>query len=111
MFEGSKEEGTEVYKTHSFYIPARMLIALRNYVEKGYPVGHFLTAVLTNDLAEACARGDDENLRNLPAYATYLFNEVPSTCHGSKEKVKAHLEFFDTLKTTLINTTTPINDV
>ena len=96
MFEGSKEEGTEVYKTPSFYIPARMLTALRNYVEKGYPVGHFLYAILTNDFSEACARGDDENLRNLPAYATYLYNEVPSTCYGSKEKVKAHLESFET---------------
>jgi hypothetical protein len=77
------------YRYREFTIPAHMLTPLLSYIERGAPVGHFLTAVLENDLQEACARGDSENLRNLPAYAAYLYNEAPSQCHGSREHVRA----------------------
>lgn len=77
-----------------------MLIPLREYINNGQPVGDFLAAVLCNDLAEACGRADEENLRNLPAYTGFLYNEAPSTCHGSIEKMKAHLESFKVPPTT-----------
>lgn len=80
-----------VYHFREFAIPDRMMQSLHDYCAFGHPVGHFLTAVLSNDLAEACARADEDNLRNLPAYVHYLYNEAPSTCWGSPEKVKAWL--------------------
>lgn len=79
------------YQFRQFYIPERMMGALERYIENRMPPGDFLMAVLCNDLSEACGRADDENIANLPAYAAFLYNEVPSACHGSPEKVMAWL--------------------
>lgn len=70
-----------------FHIRQDMLDALRRYVEDGTPPGGFLRAILANDLMGACAYADDDNMRNLPAYAAYVYNELPSGCHGSHEIV------------------------
>ena len=75
-----------------FYIPDRMMGGLRRYIEKRIKPGNFLTAVLQNDLREACGRADKENIRNLPAYVAYLYNEAPSTCWGSPERVTDWLQ-------------------
>lgn len=75
----------------SALIPAYMLESLRLYVTDGIQPGHFLTAVLSNNLIEACKRADSTNLTLLPAYASYLYNDVPSSCWGSPEKVAAWL--------------------
>ncbi len=83
-----------IYTYREFYIPDRMMCALLNYINHGHPIGDFLNAVLCNDLSEACGRADAENPRNLPAYTVFLYNEAPSTCYGSKEKVAAWLERF-----------------
>lgn len=82
------------YRFRNFAIPAHMLESLTRYIRHGLPVGDFLTAVLSNDLSEACGRADDNNLANLPAYAAYLYNEAPSPCHGSRAKVDAWLAKF-----------------
>lgn len=76
------------YQFRGFYIPERMMDGIARYIEHGIPPGDFLTAVVSNDLMEACGRADDENIANLPAYAAYFYNEAPSACHGSPEKVK-----------------------
>lgn len=77
------------YKFRQFEIPDRMMPALEGWTLRGEPVGDFLHAVLTNNLRGACERADDENIVNLPAYIAYLYNEAPSPCWGSPEKVKA----------------------
>lgn len=82
------------FRFRHFYIPDRMAEGLKAYIEIGRPTGGFLRAVLTNDLAEACVRADDENLANIPAYIAYLWNEAPAVCWGSKEKVDAWLKKF-----------------
>jgi hypothetical protein len=51
--------------------------------------GDFLRAVLSNDLMGAVGRADDDNLRALPAIASYIYNELPGNCHGSREIVSA----------------------
>lgn len=81
-----------MYKFQEFYIPDRMMPSLRRYIEEKIQPGDFLTAVIQNDLSEACSRADDENMRNLPAYAAYLYNEAPAVCHGSKKIMKEWLE-------------------
>ena len=80
------------YQFRQFSIPDRMMPHLLRYIERHEPVGDFLTAVLENNLREACARADDENQANLPAYLGYLHNEAPGKCWGSPEKVRAWLE-------------------
>lgn len=89
------------YEFRGMVIPGHMLDSLRGYIEHGCPVGHFLTAVLENDLAEACARADDDNMRVIPAYVAYLYNEAPGACWGSPENVSAWLERFKALRTAM----------
>lgn len=77
-----------------FHIPEHMKSALSDYVEKGLPPGGFLTAVICNDLKEAVGRADSENLRNLPAFVRYFYNEAPSSCWGSTERLLAWVAKF-----------------
>src|SRR6185436_10059012 len=82
------------YEFRGFVIPLRMMIPLQRWVEKGELPGHFLQAVLRNDLQEAVGRADEENLRNLPAFVGWLYNEAPGDCWGSDERVDGWAEKF-----------------
>ncbi len=77
------------YQFRGYVVSDDMLEALQAYAEHGRPVGDFLTAVLANDLQDACGRADDFNLPNLPAFAAWVYNECPIPAHGSRERVKA----------------------
>jgi hypothetical protein len=68
-------------------IPVHMINSLVEYIMVGRPVGHFLTAVLSNDLKEACNRADEENQKRLYEYVAFLYNYTPTTCWGSPDKV------------------------
>ena len=69
-------------------IPERLHDGLTNYLEHHVPCGDFLTAILENDLREACGRADDENMWLIPVIVAYLYNEAPSTSWGSLGKVR-----------------------
>lgn len=73
-------------------LPEHMRHGMQTYIEAHEEPGGFLMAVLENDFMEACGRADEENLMRLHDYAIFLYNKVPATCWGSKEKVKAWLE-------------------
>lgn len=77
------------YTFRGFTIPEHMMDALQRWIQHGVMPGHFLTAVLTNDLSQAVGRADEENLHALPAYVGYLYNEAPSLCWGNYDKVQA----------------------
>jgi len=81
------------YEVRGFYIPSYTFQSLKAYIEKHQPTGHFLAAILSNDLLGAVERADSINIRNLPAYVFYLYNEAPTICWGSKEKVERWLEY------------------
>lgn len=66
--------------------------SLIRYARDGVPTGDFLRAVLENDLMEAMGRGDSECLRDLPQIASFVYNNMPSACHGSPKKVEEWLE-------------------
>ena len=74
---------------HRYTIRTDMIAALDRYVDYGAPVGGFLHSILTHDLYNALGAADDDNFYNIQAYANYLYNEIPGSCHGSKEKVDA----------------------
>lgn len=76
------------YEFRQYYIPDRMLDGIYRYIQHGILPGSFLTAVLNNNLADAVAHADDENMANLPAYVAYFYNETPSLCWGSAERVR-----------------------
>jgi hypothetical protein len=66
-------------------IPERMMESVKAYIRDGRPTGQFLQAIICNDLLEACGRADDENIRIIPIFVSYFYNEAPSPCWGSKE--------------------------
>ena len=43
-----------------------------------YPLGDFLTAIVRNDLMEACFKADDVNIRALKLYAWFLTWNLPA---------------------------------
>jgi hypothetical protein len=61
------------------------------YLTQGVHTGDFLFNVLCNDLAGACAHADMENRYRLFDIVSYLYNDCPGACWGSKEKVHAWL--------------------
>jgi hypothetical protein len=40
---------------------------------------------------ERVGRADDQNIKVLPAFVAYFYNEAPSQCWGSKEKMESWL--------------------
>jgi hypothetical protein len=72
-------------------IKPETIAGINRYVAMHCPTGDFLRAVLCNDLKEAVARADDENIKVLPEIVCYCYNEIPHNCWGSPEKVNAWL--------------------
>jgi hypothetical protein len=62
--------------------------SLEDYVKDRIPTGGFLYAVLTNNLMEACIRADERNQSQLPEIMCYIYNNLPTICYGSPEKVE-----------------------
>lgn len=77
-------------------IPSHMMTLLRAYLDNHEPVGDFLTAVLTNNLFDACALADDTNVEIIPVYVAYLYNEAPCAAWGSPAKLEAWLNPYQT---------------
>lgn len=73
-------------------LPPQMWGGVKRYLESGIPPGHFLTAVITNNLSEAVSRADDQNVNLLPNYVRFFYNEVPGGCWGSRSKYDAWIK-------------------
>lgn len=82
----------EPYTFRHFTMRADIRAALDRFAQDRIPPGDFLTCVVENDLMGAMSRADADNLFNLPAICAYVYNEMPSPCHGSREKVRAWLQ-------------------
>ena len=77
---------------NGWFVRADMVEALEEYVSLGRPLGDFLQAVIANDLRDAVGRADNLNVGQLPAFVAYVYNEMPSTSHGSRQRYTAWLE-------------------
>jgi len=73
-------------------INPRIIASILRYADQHVPTGGFLRAVLENDLLGAIRRADDDNIRVLREIVCYCYDEIPSRCWGSPEKVGAWLE-------------------
>jgi hypothetical protein len=60
---------------------------LDRWISHGVPPGHFLMAVLCNDLREAVVRADDVNLAALPDIVNWVRFNAPPACWGSPAAV------------------------
>lgn len=73
-------------------LPEYMREGLRDWVMRAEPhptgMGHFQRALFENNLVEAACAADAANEHLLRAYALFLYNDVPSACWGSPEKME-----------------------
>ena len=81
-----------MYKFRDYYIPERMMDGIVRYIDDRIRPGSFLTAIICNDLTKAVDKADDENIKNLPAYVGYFYNEAPAGCWGSVRAFKNWLK-------------------
>jgi hypothetical protein len=72
-------------------IPLTLHEGLTEYFAARRPVGGFLTAVLSNDLREACVRADDVNRYALAEIVLFLHTYCPAPAWGSRAAVEAWL--------------------
>ena len=72
-------------------IPLHTKEQIDDYVENKMPPGGFLYAVLTNNLIDSVGKADHTNLFCLKDIVKYVYNDIPSTCWGSPEKVEEWL--------------------
>jgi hypothetical protein len=73
-------------------LPRRMWDGVRLYVLHGKRPGHFLQAVFANDLQDAFALADDENMALMREWVLFIYNYVPARCHGSRERITAWVD-------------------
>ena len=79
---------TQKQKMFEYGIPERMHGGIRRYYENGINPGDFLTAVINNDLREACGRADNENAIILHKYVMWFYNQAPMGSWGFEGAVK-----------------------
>ena len=72
-------------------IPQYTKHQIDDYVKNHMPPGDFVKSVLSNNLIEAMMRADDINLHSLRDITLYVYNDIPSTCWGTPEKVEEWL--------------------
>lgn len=75
-----------------YNVPEHTQDALTRYIENRLSPGGFLTSVLSNDLFGAMGRADIMNRYAIYEICMWLYNEAPSNCFGSPEKVREYLE-------------------
>jgi len=72
----------QIEKMSEHGIPRYMHGGIIRYYENGIPPGSFLTAVIDNDLKEACGRADDMNRHCLFNYIMWFYNEATTGSWG-----------------------------
>ena len=86
----NQRKGIRMFEVDWTRVPVPyMTDGLKLYVERGILPGHFLIALLSNDLLEAYRRADDNNTAAMRDWAAFLHNQLPRECWGSPDKVLA----------------------
>jgi hypothetical protein len=67
-------------------VPALTYQQLRDYVDRGIPVGGFLYYVLCNNLSDAVMIATEEELAGLRALVMWVYNCAPEASWGSEAK-------------------------
>ena len=73
-------------------IPAPVLHAIQRYAVTGGATGHFVNAIMRNDLFDAVARADGESLAALREIIWYVYNQLDCRCWGPKNKKSTEVE-------------------
>lgn len=82
------------YRRHLFNrlvetnVPEHLHEGLIEYLATRRPMGHFLTAIVSNDLMEACMRAADADTRwHIADIVMFLVNYAPANSWGSPNRV------------------------
>jgi hypothetical protein len=70
-------------------LPQSLRGGMRRYIEDGVIPGSFLVAVLSDSLSDAMGRADEANRKRLYDIVSFVCNEAPGDCWGSRATVKA----------------------
>ena len=73
-------------------LPAHIRYSMKRYIEDGVRPGDFLTAVICDKLVDSFVKADDVNIACMFEIAGFMYNEAPSVCRGSKEKLEAWMK-------------------
>jgi len=68
-------------------LPEHIRGGMQRYIENGIPPGDFLQAVICNKLKESFECADDTNISRMFDIVRFMYNEVPSICWGSSERM------------------------
>ena len=71
------------------YVPPHIHESIRLWITKGHPLGHFLKAVIENDLRSAMNRADPQNRLKLYDIIRFFTNHAPAMCWGYTGATKA----------------------
>lgn len=75
-------------------LPEHIRGGVKRYVEEGVLPGSFLRAVICNQLKESFMLADETNIARMFDIVGFFYNEVPSGCWGSPEKMKKWAEMY-----------------
>lgn len=64
------------------------LEALERYRDYGIATGDFLFSVMINNLSRTIAHADEQNLADLVEIVRFVYNDMPSGCWGTEDKVR-----------------------
>ena len=73
-------------------LPEHTEQALKDYIDRGVPVGGFLHSVLSYDLFGAVNRADNLNLPVIKDIVNWVIWHAPEPCYGSEAKVLRWIE-------------------
>lgn len=69
-------------------LPEHLRAGMQRYIEQGILPGHFLRAILSNDLADAFLKADDISTAAMRDIAMFVYR-LPDAAWGSEEKMLA----------------------
>jgi hypothetical protein len=78
--------------------PFDVMRSLELYRDRGVPVGDFLEAVLSNNLAQAFGHADEQNCEALGHIVAWVWNNLPTNIWGSREAYIAQLTRMQNLR-------------
>lgn len=68
-------------------LPEQNRAGAKLWIEQGVLPGDFLRAVISNQLKESFMYADSENINRMFDVVSFWYNEAPSECWGSLDKV------------------------
>ena len=78
--------------TRPAWMEPALFEAVKGYALFGHDPLPFLTAVLSHELFDAFGRADDNSARCMQSIVRFIYNDLPSNCHGSRDLVDGWID-------------------